>query len=100
MKKILLFKWLVPRMSDTPVVSWSLKDWCGADFSEMLESKEFIIPDGFYVAEDMCGTPHFYGKMPGSNHETWFDVETNQKNEKPFLDVYPERLYLKEVKGE
>lgn len=97
MNKIILYKWLVPRMFNKTVVSWSLENRCGTNFAEILEKKEFIIPDGFFVAEDMCGTPHFYGKMPGSNHVTWFDVETSQKNEKPFLEVYPKRIYLEEV---
>ena len=80
-KIITLYKWLIPRMFDTPIVSWSLEDHCCADWSELLEVKTFKIPDGYRVSKDLCGQLHFYGKYKGEIRETYFDVDTNQKTE-------------------
>lgn len=95
MNIVRLFKWITPGF-DVIHTAWSLKDWCGADFSELIESKYFIIPDGYTVKEDMCGTPHFYGKLYGFNSITWFDVETTHETEKPYIDNW-KRIYLKEL---
>lgn len=95
MNTVRLYKWLVPRMFDTPAVNWSLNDYCFADWSELLEEKEFIIPEGYHVSEDMCGTKHFY--KDGTTYP-YFDIHTSQKSEIPYIDTYPDYLILAEKK--
>lgn len=95
MNIICLFKWFVPGFNEVHE-NWSLKDWCGADFSELIKIKYFYIPEGYKVSDDLTGIPHFYGKLYGSNSTSWFDVETD-KNGNPFI-FNGQKIYLEELK--